>query len=138
MNVKIADLMSERVILARPHHSVHHVRNLMTRNRLGCVPVVDTDGEAVGIVSAIDLMEPKSGTPVSKVMTEDVLSIPRYNDVHHAARMMRNHRIHHLVVTHEKEVVGVISSFDLLRLVEEHRFVMKAGPTPGRKSTKRQ
>ena len=138
MNVKIADLMSERVILARPHHSVHHVRTLMTRNRLGCVPVVDTGGEAVGIVSAIDLMEPKSGTPVSKVMTEDVLSIPRYNDVHHAARMMRNHRIHHLVVTHEKEVVGVISSFDLLRLVEEHRFVMKPGPTPGRKSVRRQ
>ena len=34
-----------------------------------------------------------------------------------------------LVVTHEQKVVGILSSFDLLKLVEGHRFVAKAGPT---------
>ena len=41
---------------------------------------------------------------------------------------MRNHRIHHVVVTHEKKVVGILSAFDLLKLVEDHRFVMKSAP----------
>jgi signal-transduction protein with cAMP-binding, CBS, and nucleotidyltransferase domain len=49
--------------------------------------------------------------------------------------MMRNHKIHHLIVTHEQKVVGIISSFDLLTLVEDHRFVMKNAPTPNHKST---
>lgn len=133
MNIKIADLMSKRVIQAQPHHSVAHVRGLMTRNRLHAVPVVDSDGQPVGIVSTFDLMSAKEATPVSKVMTERVYTIPQYNDVHQAARAMRKHQIHHIVVTHEKAVVGIISSFDLLRLVEKHRFVSKPSPTPRRK-----
>ena len=44
--------------------------------------------------------------------------------------MMRNHRIHHAVVTDETKVVGVLSSFGLLKLVEEHRWVPKNPPTP--------
>jgi hypothetical protein len=34
------------------------------------------------------------------------------------------------VVTHEKKVVGILSSFDLLKLVEEHRWVPKNPPSP--------
>ena len=59
-----------------------------------------------------------------------VITIPEYNDASAAARVMRNHKIHHVVVTKEKEIVGIISSFDLLQLVEDHRFVMKGAPTP--------
>ena len=46
-------------------------------------------------------------------------------------------RDYHLVVTHEKEVVGIISSFDLLKLVEDKRFVAKAGPTPSKRKSSR-
>ena len=42
---------------------------------------------------------------------------------------MRKNKVHHVVVTHEKRVVGLISSFDLLKLVEGHRFVSKLGPS---------
>ena len=41
---------------------------------------------------------------------------------------MRKHRVNHVIVTHEKKIVGILSSFDLLQLVEEHRFVMKNAP----------
>ena len=61
------------------------------------------------------------------------MTIPQYDDVSIAARIMRNHKIHHLMVTSEQKIVGVLSSFDLLKLVEGHRFVMKNAPTPSRK-----
>ena len=134
MNVKIADLMSKQVIRAQPHHTVAHVRGMMENNRLHAIPVVNQEDHPIGIVSAFDLMTPKDGTPVNQVMTERVYTIPQYNDVHLAARLMRNQKIHHVVVTHEKEIVGMISSFDLLKLVEDHRFVMKPGPTPRKKA----
>lgn len=138
MNVKIADLMSKRVIQVNPHHSVARVRRLMTKNRLHAVPVVDSEGHPVGIVSTIDLLTAKEETPVSKVMVEGVLTIPQYNDVHLAARLMRKHHIHHVVVTHEQVVVGILSTFDLLGLVEDHRFVMKPAPTPRRERQREQ
>ncbi len=130
MNVCIQDLMAKRVLVARPHHTVDHVRGLMERNRVHAIPVVDDGGHPVGIVTSSDLVaERKGGTPVSRVMSEDVRTLPAYNDVHVAARVMRRHKIHHVVVTHEKEVVGIVSSFDLLKLVENHRYVAKDGPT---------
>ena len=67
-------------------------------------------------------------------MSDGVLTIPQYNDVSQAARTMRNHKIHHLIVTHEKKLVGVLSSFDLLQLVEGRRFEMKNKGTPKKKS----
>lgn len=139
MNVKIADLMANRVISVVPHHTVSHVRSMMERNRIHAIPVVGPQMEAVGIVSSFDLARRrlKSKTPISRVMSRDVKTIPAYNDVSAAARAMRRGKIHHLVVTHEKRVVGMISSFDLLKLVEDHRFVMKNPPTETAKKARR-
>lgn len=137
MNLKIADLMAKRVVSAQPHHTVEHVRALITKNRIHAVPVVGPDQELLGLVSTADLMANlKNGTPVSSLMTKDVRVIPAYNDVSAAARMMRRHKIHHAVVTHEKKVVGMLSSFDLLKLVEGHRFTMHAAPTKTKKKRK--
>lgn len=139
MSIKVDDLMTERVVTAEPHHAVDHVRRLLERNHVSAVPIVDTEGHPVGIVSARDLRADLSGgTPVKKIMTEKVYTVPRYEDVHIAARVMRNHRIHRVVVTDEQRVVGVLSAFDLLQLVEGHRFVMKNPPTESkRKGTRR-
>ena len=133
MTVKINELMAKRVISAQPHHSVEHLRKLLDNNRISALPILGPDDEAVGIVTSTDLAaDLKSGTPASAIMTDRVYAVPAYNDVHIAARIMRKHKIHHVVVTHEKKVVGLISSFDLLKLVEDHRFTMKNAPKSAR------
>ena len=138
MNLKIADLMAKRVVSAQPHHTVEHVRGLLARNRIHAVPVVGPDQELLGLVSTADLMSDlKAGAPVSSIMTRDVRVIPAYNDVSAAARMMRRHKVHHAVVTHEKKVVGMLSSFDLLKLVEGHRFTAHTAPTKAKKKRRR-
>ena len=130
MNVKISDLMAKRVITAAPHHTVGRLRGIMERNRIHAVPVVGTDKEPVGIVTTADLARRfKDDSPVSRLMSNDVIVVPAYNDASVAARIMRKRKIHHVVVTHEKKVVGIISSFDLLKLVEGRRFVAKNAPT---------
>ena len=137
MTVKIADLMSKRVLTAQPHHTVSHVRSLMEKNSIHSVPIVGPDVEPLGIITTTDLAKRlKDTTPVSRVMTRDVTVVPAYNDVSMAARIMRKHKIHHVIVTHEKKVVGIISSFDLLKLVEGHRYVEKNAPTAPKKKRK--
>ncbi len=134
MNVKIADVMAKRVLSAQPHHTVEHLRGLLQRNRIHALPVVGQEGEPLGIVTTADLAHDlKNGTPVRHFMTQDVRTVPAYNDVSVAARIMRKHKIHHIVVTHEKRVVGMISSFDLLKLVEGRRFADKGAPTASKR-----
>ena len=139
MNTKVNELMSASVLTAEPHHSVDHVRKILENNKISSLPVVNTDGEPVGIISATDLAHDlKPGSHISRIMTEKVYVIPKYEDVSIAARVMRNHKIHHVVVTHEKKVVGMLSAFDLLKLVESHRYIQKNPPTESkRKGTKR-
>ena len=140
MNVKVAELMSHSVVTSEPHRSVDHVRTKMGKGKISAIPIVNTDGEPVGIVSATDLVSELNGSsPISALMTEKVYTIPQYDDVSIAARVMRNHKIHRVVVTHEKKVVGILSAFDLLKLVEDHRYVAKNAPTKSkRKGSKRQ
>ena len=140
MNVKVHELMAGSVVTTQPHVTVEHVRGMLERNQIGAIPVVDPEGQPVGIVSTTDLAaDLKPGTPIGSIMTERVYAIPQYDDVSAAARVMRNHKIHRVVVTHEKKVVGMLSAFDLLKLVEGRRFVAKNPPTTSsRKGAKRQ
>jgi CBS domain-containing protein len=139
MNAKVQDLMTAAVVTTEPHRTIDHVRRMMKRNQIGAIPIVDSEGRPSGIVSATDLVRELNGnSPISTIMSEGVYTIPEYDEVSTAARVMRSHRVHHLVVTREKQVVGVVSAFDLLKLVEDHRFVAKPAPTRStRKGSKR-
>ena len=139
MNIKVCELMTGSVVTTQQHKSVEHVRALLERNELSAVPVVDSNQQPIGIVSATDLLSNlKPNSPISTIMTEKVYTVPQYDDVSTAARVMRNHKIHRVVVTHEQRVVGVLSSFDLLQLVEGRRFVSKNPPSePKRQSRSR-
>ena len=137
MNLKIADLMTKHVVTTLPHKSVGHVKGIMRKNKISSVPVVNTDNEPIGIVTSTDFSKGiKDSSPVSTLLPDHVYAVPAYNDISIAAKIMRKHKIHHVVVTHEKELVGIISAFDLLKVLDTHKYVMKNPPTPG-KSTKK-
>ena len=107
------------------------MRAVLAKHGVNSMPVVDADGEVEGIVTTVDLLDSVADeTKVATVMTRKVYTVPRYAGAHVAARIMRNHGIHHLIVTHEQKIVGLLSSFDLLRLIEDKRFVAKNASTP--------
>ncbi len=138
MNIKIADLMVDHVVTTLPHKSVAHVKEIMQANNISSVPVVNTENEPVGIVTSNDFRKDiKDSSPVSTILPEHVYTVPAYNDVSVAAKIMRNHKIHHIIVTHEHQIKGIISAFDLLQLLDEHKYVAKNPPTPSSKKKKK-
>jgi CBS domain-containing protein len=54
-----------------------------------------------------------------EVMTVEVLSVAPETPVTMVARRMREHRIHRVFVSQGTQLVGLISAFDLLRLIED-------------------
>ena len=120
MTVAVAHIMSTKVFFASPDHTVDHVRELMASKKIHALPVVGKDQGIMGIVTTADVARRVEGTiPVRHVMTDIVITVRATDVVFVAARLMREHRIHHLVVTDKGKTFRVLSSFDLLRLYEE-------------------
>lgn len=130
--------MTKQVVTTRPHKTIGHVKQIMKKNKISSVPVVNDDNEPVGIVTSNDFrLDLKDTSPVSSLLVSHVYQVPAYNNVNIAAKIMRKHKIHHVVVTHEKEIVGIISSFDLLTLLEGRKYSVKNAPTPSKKKKKK-
>jgi CBS domain-containing protein len=55
----------------------------------------------------------------SDAMTEGVVSVSPEDSASEVAQTMRAHRVHHVFVVEDGGLRGVISSYDLLRIVEE-------------------
>ena len=138
------DVMSRDVVTIYPQDSVHEALELMVENRVSALPVVDGRRHCVGVLSTSDmidmareldaeltLLDSTDGTsriwmveslrsgighePVSNVMTERVASVRPEASVKEAAREMLRHRVHHLpVVDGNNEIVGIVSTIDLL------------------------
>ena len=90
MNAQVHDLMTESVVTTGRNSSIEEVRRLMEEHGVGVIPVVDQAGQPVGIVSSTDLLrDVDPGSPVEMVMTDGVYTVPKYDDVSIAARVMR-------------------------------------------------
>jgi CBS domain-containing protein len=92
----------------------------MASKHIHAVPVVGKNRKVMGIVTTVDLARNlEDEEPARHVMTDMVATISATQSVGEAARIMREKRIHHLVVTDGPTAVGIVSSYDLLRLVEQ-------------------
>ena len=139
MNVTLSELMSSPVMSVAPGETATHAAELMRSRRVSALPVVGPDGAAVGIITAVDLLDDRSdATQVEELMSQPALTVPASEGPHVAARIMRNHHVHHVVVVDHHRVVGMVSAYDLLALVEEHRYTAKQAPTPSARAPKRQ
>jgi CBS domain-containing protein len=122
MTVLVAHVMTSKLIFASQDHTVERARELMASKHIHALPVVG-EGQAIkGIVTTADLARKlDDNTPVRKVMSGIVSMISATEPVSEAARLMREKKLHHLVVVDGKKAIGIVSSFDLLRLVEEKK-----------------
>ncbi|KAA3605133.1 MAG: CBS domain-containing protein [Planctomycetota bacterium] len=131
MEHPVADFMTARVMVVRPQQSLGHARELMTRHGIHALPVVDEEGGPLGIVTSTDFMRGLAEKePVEKVLSGRVFQIANHESLAIAARTMRNQGIHHLLVTENGKVVGMLSCFDLLKQVAQHRFVLRHNGNP--------
>lgn len=121
MSVAVAHIMTTKVAFAAMDHTVDHVRELMASKKIHALPVVGKNKKVMGIVTAADLARGLDGTePVRHVMSEVVVTVGATDPAKLAARLMREKRIHHLVVSDGDKAIGIVSSFDLLSLVEDN------------------
>ena len=57
---------------------------------------------------------------VREAMSPYVISVSPSDEISHLASIMRSRRIHRLIVTEESGVVGIVTSLDLLGVLDRH------------------
>jgi CBS domain-containing protein len=112
--------MTADLITVRPGDRIGHARDLVLGLGIHAIPVLDDDGEVVGIVTATDLVEEWPAIEiVDTVMSRVVRQIDAAASVAEAAEVMRAEAIHHLLVVEGGATVGILSTFDILRILTD-------------------
>jgi CBS domain-containing protein len=98
---------------------------IMLEKGIGSVPVM-RDGEMVGIVSKADFVTLAVGIAfdkiaVKEIMTKDVVSVAPTDRLVHARRQMMDANVGRLPVIDDEELVGMITSKDLMRAYIDFR-----------------
>jgi CBS domain-containing protein len=140
--MRVKDVMTANVICIGAEEPVLKAARLMLQNRISGLPVIDKDGELVGIVTEGDFLRrselgtqrhrPKwlefivgpgrlaqeythsSGRKVEEIMTPDPRTIGEDETLEAVVGTMEQHHVKRLPVTRGGRVVGIISRANLM------------------------
>merc|ERR1712025_1371985 len=111
----VSGIMTTNILTAGPTDSSQSLTKLF--DHVTGVPVVDSEGVCIGIVSKKDLA--KKGKTVSEIMSAPARTIKQTNSVGEAAAIMLKYKVNRLpVVNKNGEVIGIVSRTDIFTALE--------------------
>jgi CBS domain-containing protein len=117
----ISSLMQSPAKTIRMDDSVQTAETFLSSLGLSWAPVVNDAGEVAGVISADDLIRFQvnnpnaTTTPVWRLCTYKPVCVSPETGVSTVARLMVERKIHHVVITENNKIQGVVSSLDFLK-----------------------
>ena len=119
--MRIEEIMSCPVTVTNRNNKVVHLKDLVKRKNINAVPVLEEDGTITGIISTSDVAKCHDENEiVQNLMSDRVHIVLKNNRVQDAAAIMVKHNVHHLVVMEDGQVIGIVSSMDIMRAYAEN------------------
>jgi CBS domain-containing protein len=116
----LAEVMTTTVLTVAQDAPLSHVARALRSRNVGSAIVIDSEENALGIISERELVDsvaggrnPDQGT-AQLWMRPEMLMASVDTTAEDAAEMMRAHNVRHLPVARDGKVVGVVSIRDLL------------------------
>jgi CBS domain-containing protein len=143
--MRARDVMTPNVITVTPDTSVQGLATLLSERGISGVPVVDSNGHIVGIVSEGDLLHraelgpqrpserrhswwlehfasglardyvKSHGRTVNDIMTRDVVAVTEETDLTEVATLLETKRVKRVPVIRDDKIVGIVSRSNLVR-----------------------
>jgi CBS domain-containing protein len=116
---RVSELMNRNPVTCLPAMPVKAAARIMTQRRVGSMVVAEESGHPLGILTDTDfrvrvMLRARSlDEPVAEFMSSPAHGISPDAYAFQALLAMSHHGVHHLVVTENDKVVGVISDRDL-------------------------
>ncbi len=129
MTLQAKDIMQPEVVSVPPEMTLDQFEEFLTIQDIDGAPVQNAAGEIIGIASKTDVIWALrfqqrdhfklagETIRVGDIMTDDVIFVPPDLSPQEVAEVMIEHRIHRVLIGDKHCVRGIITAFDLLRLV---------------------
>jgi len=120
--MKVADGMSEQVLMIGPAHTLREAARMMAARKVGAAVVVNPEDAGVGILTERDILdsvaagENPDSENAGQHCTQDLVFAARDWTLDEAAAAMVRGGFRHLVVVEGHEVVGLLSMRDIVRV----------------------
>ena len=129
--LEVRDLMTPKVFTLKPTDTLEALYELMDEKHVRHVPIVDREGDLVGLVTHRDLsrsvLGPQEGLPlnvqeeilrrrkVREIMATEVDTIEPDEPLDEAAEMLLENKIGCLPVVEGEHLVGILTEADFVR-----------------------
>ncbi|MBS7632936.1 CBS domain-containing protein [Candidatus Bathyarchaeota archaeon] len=122
----VKDVMSSPVVTVDENAPANRVSELMEKHDLGCIIVTSNQGKPQGIITERDLVvrvlaknAPPDSVKAKNVMTSPLITIEPDATINEAARKMSKLNVRRLGVTYKGQIIGLVSSKDVLAVMPE-------------------
>ncbi len=131
----VGNRMRRPVFTISAETTLDEALELMEKEHIRRLPVVDKDGSLIGIVTERDLVKasPSDATlldkwevksmmsklPIEKIMTRQVITITEDMPLEEAARVMADKKVSGLPVLRDNKVVGILTETDIFKVFLE-------------------
>ena len=131
----VRDLMTSKVVTLRAEENVSSFRDVLYDHGFRHVPVVDSEGYLVGLVTERDLLrnvltdqadipisvreEIMYSTQIGDIMIQDVQTVEPDDLLPHAAQIMLENKFGCVPVTDGDLLVGILTESDFIRFFTE-------------------
>lgn len=115
--MRVSDVMTEAAVTDRPEETLEQAARRMWEQQTGSILLVEGD-RLLGILTERDVLKAVAqgrdlSSPVSEVMSTDLVTVDPATTLRDAARIMADRWIRHLPVLDGDRLVGVVSQRDL-------------------------
>lgn len=129
--ILVSDYMTKNLITFKPDQSVMDVMNTLIKNRISGGPVVNDNGELIGIISEGDCIKqisesryfnmPMNNSSVENHMVKNVDVIDGNMNIFDAANKFLNSKRRRFPIVENGKLVGQISQKDILKAAIEQQ-----------------
>jgi CBS domain-containing protein len=116
----VGQLMQDAVTTCTPRTDGSTIASMMTRRSFGSVPVVESDGTLVGIVSEYDLLQAMiEGRDLRKILAIEIMSahpvsVTEDQSLAQVADLFQDRYLTRVPVIRNQKLVGILARRDLL------------------------
>ena len=128
MGLTAADVMIRSVVTVTESTSLKEVVRLFSERRITGAPVVNDEGELVGVISESDIVRKSnsigawSPDNAGQIATKPAVTIAPGETLQRICELMSNRRIHRVVVAEGKNISGIITTMDILKAIANHQL----------------
>ncbi|NGY62398.1 CBS domain-containing protein [Lentzea sp. NEAU-D13] len=143
--MRTRDVMTTDVVVVFPETSAREAAHLLAERGFTALPVVDTAGTLVGVVSEVELLQDRlpqdprwlvhgepaevrqaPGDVVAQVMVRPAVTVDPNTDLAEVADLMLEHGVRSVPVVHEGRLAGIVTRRDMLRSITRADWVVEA------------